>query len=101
MSCLPGQLLYQSLTRLLEYDGNVEEDMSLTFQISQTDLFGEPTTYDLREDGEKIPVTNDNRKVREREREREREKERERESPGRTRKRTKRLISPARSGVLY
>ena len=58
------QLLYQSLTQLLEYDGNVEEDMMLTFQISQTDLFGEPTTYDLREDGEKIPVTNENRKVR-------------------------------------
>ncbi|XP_046893041.1 ubiquitin-protein ligase E3A-like [Hypomesus transpacificus] len=55
-------LLYQSLTQLLEYDGNVEEDMMLTFQISQTDLFGEPTTYDLREDGEKIPVTNENRK---------------------------------------
>lgn len=38
--------------------------MMITFQISQTDLFGNPLMYDLREGGDKIPVTNDNRKVR-------------------------------------
>ena len=38
--------------------------MMITFQISQTDLFGDPITYDLKENGDKIPVSADNRKVR-------------------------------------
>lgn len=58
-----GKVLYQSLKELLEYEGSVEEDMMITFQISQTDLFGNPLMYDLRENGDKIPVTNENRKV--------------------------------------
>lgn len=58
-----AQVLYQSLKELLEYEGSVEEDMMITFQISQTDLFGNPLMYDLRENGDKIPVTNENRKV--------------------------------------
>lgn len=57
------KVLYQSLKELLEYEGSVEEDMMITFQISQTDLFGNPLMYDLRENGDKIPVTNENRKV--------------------------------------
>ncbi|TNM87607.1 hypothetical protein fugu_005828 [Takifugu bimaculatus] len=54
-------VLSQSLKGLLEYAGNVEEDMSLTFQISHTDLFGNPVLYDLKENGEQIPVTKENR----------------------------------------
>lgn len=61
--CLFLQVLYQSLKDLQEYEGNVEEDMMITFQISQTDLFGNPLMYDLKEGGDKIPVTNENRKV--------------------------------------
>lgn len=57
------QVLYQSLKELSEYEGSVEEDMMITFQISQTDLFGNPLMYDLRENGDQIPVTNENRKV--------------------------------------
>ena len=57
------QVLYQSLKGLLDYDGNVEEDMMLTFQISQTDLFGNPVTYDLKDKGDELPVTKDNRQV--------------------------------------
>ncbi|XP_071373683.1 ubiquitin-protein ligase E3A [Centroberyx affinis] len=53
--------LYQSLKELLGHTGNVEEDMMITFQISQTDLFGNPITYDLKEQGDDIPVTNENR----------------------------------------
>ncbi|XP_071018219.1 ubiquitin-protein ligase E3A-like isoform X2 [Oncorhynchus clarkii lewisi] len=53
---------YQSLKELLDYEGDVEEDMMITFQISQTDLFGDPITYDLKENGDKIPVSADNRK---------------------------------------
>lgn len=37
--------------------------MMITFQISHTDLFGNALMYDLRENGDKIPVTNENRKV--------------------------------------
>lgn len=55
-------VLHQSLKELLDYEGSVEEDMMITFQISQTDLFGNALMYDLRENGDKIPVTNDNRK---------------------------------------
>uniref|UniRef100_A0A673CRI6 Ubiquitin-protein ligase E3A n=2 Tax=Sphaeramia orbicularis TaxID=375764 RepID=A0A673CRI6_9TELE len=54
-------VLYQSLKELLEYTGNVEEDMSLTFQISHTDLFGNPVLHDLKEQGDQIPVTKENR----------------------------------------
>ncbi|XP_058885468.1 ubiquitin-protein ligase E3A isoform X1 [Acipenser ruthenus] len=55
-------VLFQSLNELLEYEGSVEDDMMITFQISHTDLFGNPLMYDLRENGDKIPVTNENRK---------------------------------------
>lgn len=57
------QALFQSLKELLEYTGNVETDMMLTFQISHTDLFGSPVLHDLKEDGEEIPVTKESRQV--------------------------------------
>jgi len=37
--------------------------MMITFQISHTDLFGNPMMHDLKENGDKIPITNENRKV--------------------------------------
>lgn len=55
-------VLFQSLKELLEYDGCVEDDMMITFQISQTDLFGTPVMCELKENGNQIPVTNENRK---------------------------------------
>ncbi|KAM9849285.1 ubiquitin-protein ligase E3A [Aulostomus maculatus] len=54
-------VLYQSLKELLDYSGNVEEDMALSFQISHTDLFGNPISYDLKERGEHFSVTKENR----------------------------------------
>uniref|UniRef100_A0A3Q0RH19 HECT-type E3 ubiquitin transferase n=1 Tax=Amphilophus citrinellus TaxID=61819 RepID=A0A3Q0RH19_AMPCI len=54
-------VLYQSLKGVLDYMGNVEEDMMMTFQISHTDLFGNPVIYDLKEEGDQIPVTKENR----------------------------------------
>ncbi|XP_070764623.1 ubiquitin-protein ligase E3A [Enoplosus armatus] len=54
-------VLFQSLKELLEYTGNVEEDMMLTFQISHMDLFGNPLLYDLKDQGDQIPVTKENR----------------------------------------
>ena len=62
--CARAQVLFQSLNELLDYEGNVEDDMMITFQITQSALFGNPLMHDLRENGDKIPVTNDNRKVR-------------------------------------
>ncbi|XP_007889306.2 ubiquitin-protein ligase E3A isoform X3 [Callorhinchus milii] len=55
-------ILHQSIKELTEYEGCVEDDMMITFQISQTDLFGTPVMSNLKENGDLIPVTNDNRK---------------------------------------
>ncbi|XP_061636439.1 ubiquitin-protein ligase E3A isoform X2 [Phyllopteryx taeniolatus] len=54
-------VLYQSLKELLHYSGDVEADMALTFQISHTDLFGNPVLYGLKEKAEDIPVSGENR----------------------------------------
>ncbi|KAL4231209.1 putative E3 ubiquitin-protein ligase HTD2 [Mactra antiquata] len=51
----------KGLKDLLDYTGNVEDDFCLTFQISQ-DQYGQVKTFDLKQDGANIPVTNDNRK---------------------------------------
>ncbi|CAI9733271.1 probable E3 ubiquitin-protein ligase HECTD2 [Octopus vulgaris] len=52
--------LSKGLQELLDYEGNVEEDFGLTFQISHTEL-GCLKTYTLKPNGENIPVTNSNR----------------------------------------
>ncbi|XP_025415206.1 probable E3 ubiquitin-protein ligase HECTD2 [Sipha flava] len=48
------------LKHLLEYEGNVEEDMGLTFQVSLEEHVT-PKTYKLKPNGENISVTNENR----------------------------------------
>ncbi|KAJ9584732.1 hypothetical protein L9F63_020937, partial [Diploptera punctata] len=50
----------RGLTELLAYEGNVEEDMCMNFQVSLEE-YGDVKTYKLKECGENIPVTNDNR----------------------------------------
>ncbi|XP_056271099.1 ubiquitin-protein ligase E3A isoform X2 [Pseudoliparis swirei] len=55
--------LYRSLQKLLEHEGNVEEDMMLTYQISHKDLFGNPILHDLKDQGDQIPVTEGNRQL--------------------------------------
>ncbi|ESN94683.1 hypothetical protein HELRODRAFT_68680, partial [Helobdella robusta] len=58
------KLVYPDLTNglqeLLNYGGNVEEDMGATFQISHN-VFGTTTTYDLKPGGADIAVTAENR----------------------------------------
>ena len=49
-----------SLQNILEYEGDVETDMYMTFQISVGE-YGKIKTVDLKPNGEDIPVTNDNR----------------------------------------
>lgn len=52
--------LGRGLKELLEYEGDVEEDLCQTFQISYT-IFGEVITHNLKPKGDKIPVTKENR----------------------------------------
>ncbi|PRP86145.1 ubiquitin-protein ligase E3A [Planoprotostelium fungivorum] len=54
--------LYQGFRKLLEYsEGDVEDIFGLTFQVTYKNEFGENATFDLKENGEQIPVTNENR----------------------------------------
>uniref|UniRef100_F7BTG6 Probable E3 ubiquitin-protein ligase HECTD2 n=1 Tax=Monodelphis domestica TaxID=13616 RepID=F7BTG6_MONDO len=53
--------LAHGLNELLSYDGNVEEDFYSTFQVFQEE-FGIIKSYNLKSAGDKIPVTNQNRK---------------------------------------
>lgn len=48
------------LKELLAYEGNVEEDMALTFQVSLSE-YSEVVTVPLVENAHKTPVTNSNR----------------------------------------
>ena len=51
---------------MLEYDGDTkdfEEAFMATFQVSYADVFGSLNTQDLKEGGDHIPVTKDNRQV--------------------------------------
>jgi hypothetical protein len=41
----------------------IEDAFSLTFQVAITDATGSRLTFDLKRNGEKISVTNDNREV--------------------------------------
>ncbi|XP_070553095.1 ubiquitin-protein ligase E3A-like [Ptychodera flava] len=54
-------VIYNSLKSLLEYEDSVEDTFMQTFQISLQDLFGAPVTFELKENGNSIPVTNENR----------------------------------------
>ncbi|KAH9362235.1 hypothetical protein HPB48_002213 [Haemaphysalis longicornis] len=48
------------LNELLSYEGNVEEDFCMNFQVS-VEEFGEVKTHTLKFGGEDIPVTSENR----------------------------------------
>ncbi|CAF1519114.1 unnamed protein product, partial [Adineta ricciae] len=50
----------KSLQYLLDYDGNVEDDFGLTFEVSVAQ-FDATLIYSLKENGSQINVTNDNR----------------------------------------
>ncbi|XP_072177562.1 probable E3 ubiquitin-protein ligase HECTD2 [Diadema setosum] len=53
--------LAHGLKELLEYDGDVEDDLCTTFQCSLP-VYGTVMTYDLKPNGANIPVTNENRR---------------------------------------
>ena len=55
--------MYKSLVELLAYEGVVEDDLLLTFRVEYQDVFGTVHHHDLKENGENIPVTAENRQV--------------------------------------
>ena len=57
------QTLAASLQQMLDYDGDVEETFMQTFRISYTDVFGANLSHDLKENGDDITVTKENRQV--------------------------------------
>lgn len=52
--------LAKGLQELIQYQGDVEDDLCQSFQVSYTE-FGQVITRMLKPDGHKIPVTNHNR----------------------------------------
>eukprot|EP00357_Protocruzia_adherens_P017248 CAMPEP_0115007470 /NCGR_PEP_ID=MMETSP0216-20121206/21207_1 /TAXON_ID=223996 /ORGANISM="Protocruzia adherens, Strain Boccale" /LENGTH=744 /DNA_ID=CAMNT_0002374435 /DNA_START=239 /DNA_END=2473 /DNA_ORIENTATION=- len=52
--------MYRSFEKLLTYTGDVENDFCFTFQVVR-EVFGEIKTYELKPNGDQIPVTADNR----------------------------------------
>uniref|UniRef100_A0A3P9MBR3 HECT-type E3 ubiquitin transferase n=1 Tax=Oryzias latipes TaxID=8090 RepID=A0A3P9MBR3_ORYLA len=54
--------LAHGLRELLSYEGNVEEDFYLTFQVKNQEEMGIMKSYNLKPGGDKIPVTKQNRK---------------------------------------
>ena len=60
------QQIAHSLQSMLDYSGDpadFEDTYMATFQVSFTDMFGTLNTYNLKEDGDKIPITPDNCQV--------------------------------------
>ena len=59
------QVLMSSLNQILEYEGDdFEEVFMQTFRIGHCDVFGTFLTHDLKENGDKMPVTQENKHVR-------------------------------------
>ncbi|KAL1508843.1 hypothetical protein ABEB36_003674 [Hypothenemus hampei] len=55
-------ILYNSLKQMLEYsEPDLEETFMQTFRISYQDVFGTIINYDLKEKGDRIPVTQENK----------------------------------------
>lgn len=60
--------MYNSFKTLLTYDEEkeqmtIEDAFNLTFQVSISDAMGSKLMFDLKENGETIPVTKTNREV--------------------------------------
>ncbi|MEQ2304908.1 putative E3 ubiquitin-protein ligase HTD2, partial [Ameca splendens] len=53
--------LAHGLSELLSYEGNIEEDFYLNFQVFQEEM-GVVKSYNLKPGGDKIPVNKQNRK---------------------------------------
>lgn len=61
-------MIYKSLKSLLTFNENiegitVEDAFGLTFQVAITDAIGSRLVFDLKANGDSIPVTKNNREV--------------------------------------
>ena len=57
------QVLAKSLQQLLDYDGDVQADFMRTFRIDYTDVFGTVHNHNLKEGGDQVELTSENRQV--------------------------------------
>lgn len=58
-------MLYNSLKQMLDYnEPDLDEVFMQTFRISYQDVFGTIINYDLKDKGDRIPVTQENKYVR-------------------------------------
>ena len=57
------QVLASGLQDLLDYEGDVENEMMINFTMGYTDMFGSSLTKELKDNGAEITVTNNNRQV--------------------------------------
>lgn len=58
------QVLYNGLKDMLEYEGaDLEEVYYQTFRICYQDVFGNNIFHDLKENGDSVFVTQDNKRV--------------------------------------
>lgn len=58
------KVLYNSLKQMLEYsESDLEEVFMQTFRISYQDVFGSTIDYDLKDRGDSISVTQENKYV--------------------------------------
>lgn len=47
----------------MEYNGNIEEELVITFEVGYQDIFGEKISHNLIERGSEVLVTQDNKRV--------------------------------------
>ena len=60
---LSFQIVYMSLKEILEYTGDIENDIMATFEVGYQDAFGQNLTHNLKENGSTIAVTHENKQV--------------------------------------
>lgn len=56
--------MYQGLKEMLDYtEDNMEEVFMQSFQICHRDVFGNVLLHNLKENGDRIPVSQENKRV--------------------------------------
>eukprot|EP00794_Sanderia_malayensis_P007143 gene7143-7948_t len=53
--------IYQSMTYMLQFEGDLENEVMTTFEVGYQDVFGQNLTHNLKENGSNIPVTQANK----------------------------------------
>lgn len=56
-------MIYSSLRQLLDYEGDVAEDLMTSYVHSRRNVFGDLISHPLKEGGTETLVNNENRQV--------------------------------------